>query len=97
MQVPVIFVIFVLVCFTTPSNLGPRLAKTSGQTTLQNLRSFDNAGSLLLVISVAMLVLGLNLGGNVLPWSHPLIVGFSISRRLSTLSTSRLGHILKTP
>ncbi|CAF9932699.1 hypothetical protein IMSHALPRED_008957 [Imshaugia aleurites] len=31
-------------------------------------------GSFLLTSAVALLILGLNLGGNVLPWSHPLII-----------------------
>ena len=74
-QVPYIFFIFVLVCITTPNTLGPRLAETSGQTMMESMKAFDNAGSLFLVIAVSTLVMGMNLGGNVLPWSSPIVIG----------------------
>ncbi|KAH7328135.1 hypothetical protein B0I35DRAFT_448087 [Stachybotrys elegans] len=35
---------------------------------------FDTAGSLLLTVSVTFFILGLSLGGNMLPWSHPFVV-----------------------
>ncbi|KAI1634996.1 major facilitator superfamily domain-containing protein [Biscogniauxia mediterranea] len=35
---------------------------------------FDWRGSALLTTSTTFLILGLNLGGNVLPWSHPFII-----------------------
>jgi hypothetical protein len=38
------------------------------------IRAFDLAGSLLLTSSVTFLIVGINLGGNVLPWSHPVII-----------------------
>ncbi|EXJ95187.1 hypothetical protein A1O1_00306 [Capronia coronata CBS 617.96] len=38
------------------------------------LRRIDFSGSALLVISLVLLLLGLNSGGNQLPWSHPLII-----------------------
>jgi hypothetical protein len=38
------------------------------------LKGFDIAGSVLLTGSVAFLILGLNLGGNVYPWKHPLVI-----------------------
>ncbi|KJZ79758.1 hypothetical protein HIM_00472 [Hirsutella minnesotensis 3608] len=38
------------------------------------LREFDAKGSLLLTSSVSFLILGLNFGGNVLPWSHPFVI-----------------------
>ncbi|KAI0107528.1 major facilitator superfamily domain-containing protein [Nemania sp. FL0031] len=44
------------------------------QTLMQALRGFDFKGSILLTTSTTFLILGLNLGGNVLPWSHPLII-----------------------
>ncbi|KAI0447750.1 MFS general substrate transporter [Xylaria telfairii] len=65
-------------CFTTavfgmPADLG--LQKGEGkQTLMQALRGFDTKGSVLLTISTTFLILGLNLGGNVLPWSHPFII-----------------------
>ncbi|GAP83520.1 putative major facilitator superfamily transporter [Rosellinia necatrix] len=40
----------------------------------QALRGFDFAGSALLTMSTTFLILGLNLGGNILPWSHPFVI-----------------------
>ncbi|KAH6677952.1 multidrug resistance protein fnx1 [Plectosphaerella plurivora] len=44
------------------------------QTLMEALRIFDFRGSILLTTTLTFMVLGLNLGGNVLPWSHPLVV-----------------------
>ncbi|KAJ2969205.1 hypothetical protein NQ176_g8791 [Zarea fungicola] len=41
---------------------------------MQALREFDIKGSVLLTISTTLFILGLNLGGNVLPWSHPIVI-----------------------
>ena len=38
------------------------------------LRRVDFLGAFLLVVTVTSLLLGLNTGGNQLPWSHPLVV-----------------------
>jgi MFS family permease len=73
-QVPVFVALLVNGYFTTPSDLGPDLAKRSGLGIRDALRDFDIAGSFLLTGSVALLILGLNLGGNVFPWQHPLVI-----------------------
>lgn len=73
-QVPVFVALLVNGYFTTPSNLGPDLAKRSGLGVRDAMRDFDIAGSFLLTGSVAFLILGLNLGGNVFPWQHPLVI-----------------------
>ncbi|KAF2265815.1 MFS general substrate transporter [Lojkania enalia] len=73
-QIPVLLALFVNAIFTTPNNLGPQLAKTSGKGIMDTIRGFDVAGSVLLTGSVAFLILGLNLGGNVFPWKHPLVI-----------------------
>lgn len=73
-QVPAFVVSFIVACFTVPADLGPCLAKASNTTFWGNLRRFDLAGSLLLTVSVGLLILGLSLGGNVLPWSHPIVI-----------------------
>ncbi|KAL8921022.1 MAG: hypothetical protein Q9208_005913 [Pyrenodesmia sp. 3 TL-2023] len=73
-QVLPIVVIFALAVLATPEDLGPQLAKNSSKSTWELLRGFDLAGSFLLTSSVALLILGLNLGGNILPWSHPFII-----------------------
>lgn len=84
-QVPYIVLIFVLVCITTPSTLGPRLAETSGQTVMESMKAFDNAGSLFLIIAVSTLVLGMNLGGNVLPWSSPVVIAALVVAAVSAI------------
>lgn len=56
-----------------PNDLGLRDGQEK-KSLLQALRGFDFKGSALLTISTTSLILGLNLGGNVLPWLHPLIV-----------------------
>ncbi|KAI0863614.1 major facilitator superfamily domain-containing protein [Xylaria cubensis] len=65
-------------CFATavvgmPAHLGLEEGKEK-QTLMQALRGFDFKGSILLTTSVTFLILGLNLGGNILPWSHPFII-----------------------
>lgn len=73
-QIPVFVLIFVNAYITTPSTLGPNLKQRSGQGFQDALRGFDIAGSILLTGSVAFLIAGLNLGGNVFPWSHPFVI-----------------------
>ena len=73
-QIPVLLVLFLNGLFTTPSSLGPNLAKSSSKGMMDAMKGFDFAGSILLTGSVAFLILGLNLGGNVYPWRHPLVI-----------------------
>ncbi|KAM0275695.1 hypothetical protein ACHAQH_007492 [Verticillium albo-atrum] len=61
---------------TVPNHLG---VVGKRETFLEALRAFDFRGSLLLTISITSLVLGLNLGGNVLPWSHPFVIAALIT------------------
>ncbi|KAI1279080.1 major facilitator superfamily domain-containing protein [Xylaria sp. FL0933] len=58
--------------FSMPADLG--LYRRKKQTLMQALRGYDFKGSVLLTTSTAFVILGLNLGGNVLPWSHPFII-----------------------
>lgn len=73
-QIPILFILFVNAIFTTPSSLGPNLARRSGLGIRDAMKGFDIAGSFLLTGSVASLILGLNLGGNVYPWRHPIVI-----------------------
>jgi MFS family permease len=73
-QIPPIAIILILAYFFTPSDLGPQLAKHSNKPWWEIVKEFDVAGSLLLASSVAFLILGINLGGNILPWSHPFVI-----------------------
>ena len=74
-QVPPILCVLALAVLTMPKSLGPNLARNNTyKSKLEILRSFDLAGSFLLTSAVSLLILGLNLGGNVLSWSHPFII-----------------------
>ncbi len=74
LQIPILLLLLLNALFSTPSSLGPNLAKNSGMGARKALQDFDIAGSVLLTTSVAFLILGLNLGGNVFPWKHPFII-----------------------
>ncbi|KAB2110448.1 hypothetical protein AG0111_0g2 [Alternaria gaisen] len=73
-QIPVLVLLLVNAIFTTPSSLGPNLAKRYGLGLKEGLKGFDVAGSMLLTVSVAFLILGLNLGGNIYPWKHWVVI-----------------------
>ncbi|KAF2838860.1 MFS general substrate transporter [Patellaria atrata CBS 101060] len=85
-QTPPIILVLIGALFCIPSNLGPNLAKNSDKSAWQIIRSFDFAGSFSLSLTVAFLILGLNLGGNILSWTHPFII--------TSLVISFLGGIL---
>ena len=73
-QVPFLAALLISAFFSTPSTLGPNLAKRSGLGIRDAMKGFDIAGSVLLTGSVAFLILGLNLGGNIYPWQHPIVI-----------------------
>ncbi|KAJ6102447.1 hypothetical protein N7486_004874 [Penicillium sp. IBT 16267x] len=74
-QLPCIFIYFVSSAFMVPADLGMKRTGSDRKTLLQVLRSIDLTGSLFLVLSVTALIMGLNLGGNVFPWKHPVVIG----------------------
>ncbi|KAI5291541.1 hypothetical protein KEM54_003851 [Ascosphaera aggregata] len=74
-QLPLILLALVLIFVTMPERMGPELAKTAGWTFKEALASIDIFGAFILVITVTSLLLGLNLGGNVYPWGHPMVIG----------------------
>ena len=92
-QVPVIAVCFVMGAVFTPANLGPMLINADGGGAWTALKNFDSLGSLLLVVTVTSFVLALNLGGNIFPWSSPVIiaclVGFAAAALLFILVETR--------
>lgn len=69
LQVPFIVVSAVLVYFLVDIPVRHPY-KSLGQA----LRRVDFLGAALLVIAVTTLLLGLNTGGNQLPWTHPLVI-----------------------
>ncbi|EDU42104.1 conserved hypothetical protein [Pyrenophora tritici-repentis Pt-1C-BFP] len=73
-QIPVLIMLLINAIFTTPSTLGPNLAKSAGLGIRDAMKGFDVAGSFLLTVSVAFLILGLNVGGNIYPWTHWVVI-----------------------
>lgn len=71
-QVPPLLLCVGISALTIPGELGLRSSKRA--TFMQVMRSFDFRGSFLLTSAITFLILGLNLGGNVLPWSHPFVI-----------------------
>ena len=74
LQLPFILVFGILAAVACPSGLGPNLAKTSGKSLRQTFASFDTNGAMCLTVTTTCLILGVNLGGNVFTWSHPLVI-----------------------
>lgn len=74
-----------LICglFAVPSDLGPNLAQHTGQRWYQTLKGFDLAGSFFLTLTTASLILGLNLGGNIFPWTHPIVISALVTSVLT--------------
>lgn len=74
-QLPFIFVYFIGAAWTIPADLGVKRVELERLTVPQLIRSIDLTGSLILVVAITALITGLNLGGNVFPWVHPLVIG----------------------
>lgn len=74
-QLPCIFIYFITAACTIPAGLGIKRHGEERMPIMQLIRSIDLTGSLFLVMAVTALIMGLNLGGNIFPWGHPLVVG----------------------
>jgi len=106
-QVPMIFLCLLGSYLTVPKKLG--LAEGVERKTLwEAMKVFDFKGSLLLTLSITFLILGLNLGGNVFPWTHPFVIAsliifgigfplFIYTESLVSLPIMPLGLILHNP
>ncbi|CAG8164483.1 unnamed protein product [Penicillium salamii] len=93
-QLPLIFVYFFAAAWTVPADLGRKTVGTEHMKISQLIRSIDITGSFILITSVTLLILGLNLGGNVLPWSHPLIfTSLSVSFVLAVIFVRYEPHV----
>lgn len=86
LQVPVLIVCMISLAFTIPNALGPVLMSQprdkeddddefAGQSPAWvALKTFDSLGLLVLVCTVTLLILFLNLGGNIYSWQHPVVI-----------------------
>ncbi|KAK7214617.1 hypothetical protein V2G26_002620 [Clonostachys chloroleuca] len=71
LQVPLLFGCLVLAWITIPNYIGK---SESGHSISDAMKAIDYRGSMLLSADLMFLILGLNLGGNAFPWSHPFII-----------------------
>ncbi|RPA85307.1 MFS general substrate transporter [Ascobolus immersus RN42] len=71
-QVPPAVVCILLCMYNLPDQ---EVEKDSDNGIFAKLKDFDFAGSVYLTLCVGILVLALNTGGNLLPWSHPIVLG----------------------
>ena len=83
-QVPGIMICCATSFLVTPKDLGPQLAKNSKGAIRSLFKTFDFAGTVLLILSITTLILYLNLGGNELPWSHPALTATLVIFLVST-------------
>ncbi|KAH8795396.1 major facilitator superfamily transporter [Hyaloscypha finlandica] len=72
-QVPLIAFCVLGSYIVIPRKLG-LAAGIEKQTLWEAMKAFDFKGSLLLTASITFLILGLNLGGNIFPWTHPFVL-----------------------
>ncbi|ESZ93968.1 hypothetical protein SBOR_5671 [Sclerotinia borealis F-4128] len=70
-QVPGLILCLIVSCFVIPSDLGLNRGK---KTLKEALSVFDYKGSLLLMATITFFILAINLGGNIYPWTHPIIL-----------------------
>lgn len=72
-QVPLVLACCLTSFFVIPERLG--LASDKEANNLwQAMKGFDFMGSSLLMTSTTFLILGLNLGGNIYSWTHPIVI-----------------------
>ncbi|KAK2067025.1 hypothetical protein P8C59_000794 [Phyllachora maydis] len=71
-QVPILFVNLIVAIVAVPPGIG--LHGKTKESVGDAMRAFDFAGSLSMATAVVFLILGLNLGGNILPWTHPFVI-----------------------
>ncbi|KAK8043220.1 major facilitator superfamily domain-containing protein [Apiospora phragmitis] len=70
LQIPVMLVCLCISAVAITHDLGVQDSHTSLR---DSLRDFDFVGSGLLCVILITMILGLNLGGQILPWSHPIV------------------------
>lgn len=94
-QVPFGLFCMVVCMWTIPSpqELGNTLEMGNGE----RFREFDLAGSLYLTTSVGCLILGMSLGGNIFPWTHPIVIVALIMSLILGNLLLRTERIAKSP
>lgn len=73
-QVPVMAFCWLAAWFTMPADLGLDHSTPTKANFTNITKSFDVGGSVFLTVLTSSILLALNLGGNLLPWTHPVII-----------------------
>lgn len=73
-QCPFILAFIIASWFATPPRLGPDLAFSQNKSVREAVSTFDGPGAIVLTVPVTCLILGINVGGNVLSWINPFII-----------------------
>lgn len=86
LQLPFVLIFGCLAYVAVPKGLGPNLAKTRGQSLRSAFSSFDSYGAVGLSTMTTCLILGVNLGGNVFHWTHPVVITSLVLFLISAVS-----------
>ncbi|KAL7950110.1 MFS general substrate transporter [Trichoderma barbatum] len=70
-QIPPILLCTAVAVMVIPDDIG---LKGPRKGVLAALSEFDFKGSVLLTVSTTSVILGLNFGGNIYPWTHPFVI-----------------------
>ncbi|KAJ5279293.1 hypothetical protein N7478_004665 [Penicillium angulare] len=96
-QLPFIFIYFITAACTVPADLGIKHVGPERKSLIQAIRSVDLIGSFFLVLAVTALIMGLNLGGNVFPWTHPLVIGSLVASVILSIILIRYERTVPRP
>lgn len=72
-QIPPLFILLVMACINVPKTMGLEKDEAN-ESFVAAMKTFDYKGSILLTTGAVFLILALSLGGNILPWKHPLVI-----------------------
>ncbi|KAK7955641.1 uncharacterized protein PG986_004863 [Apiospora aurea] len=102
-QIPVMLVCLAVSAVAIPRDLGVQVQEdydgtvTTGRSLRDSLRDFDFVGSGLLCVILTTMILGLNLGGQILPWSHPIVASALVEWRCASHPLVPLDFISRAP
>ena len=74
LQFPVLLLCLMFTSFAMPGNLGPAFSTGKHPTMSDALLDFDFRGSIALCLALISLIMGINLGGAELKWTHPVVL-----------------------
>lgn len=94
-QVPFLTMLPILSWFTVPEDLGR--AGSVKHTLREAFASFDYLGTGLITVSATSFVLLASIGGNVVPWTHPLVVASAVAVVVTGIAFVRVEQTATKP